>query len=27
MHGGSVWAESDGIGTGTTFTIEVPAAG
>jgi PAS domain S-box-containing protein len=27
MHGGSVWAESDGIGTGTTFTIEFPAAG
>ena len=27
MHGGSVRAESDGIDTGATFTIELPAPG
>ena len=26
MHGGRVWAESDGLGTGATFTIELPLA-
>ena len=26
MHGGRVWAASDGIGTGATFTIELPLA-
>ena len=25
MHGGSVWAESDGAGKGATFTIDLPA--
>jgi signal transduction histidine kinase len=24
MHGGRVWARSDGLGTGATFTIELP---
>ena len=24
MHGGRVWAESDGIGKGATFTVELP---
>jgi PAS domain S-box-containing protein len=26
MHGGRVWAASDGLGTGATFTIELPLA-
>jgi PAS domain S-box-containing protein len=26
LHGGRVWAESDGLGTGATFTIELPLA-
>ena len=26
LHGGRVWAESDGLGAGATFTIELPLA-
>ena len=24
LHGGRIWAESDGIGNGSTFFIELP---
>jgi signal transduction histidine kinase len=26
LHGGSVWAESDGSQNGSTFIVELPAA-
>jgi signal transduction histidine kinase len=26
LHGGKVWGESDGPGTGSTFIVELPAA-